>query len=265
MKNIIDRSKFGPWAIITGASSGIGKEFARQLAGEGFNLVLVARRVLLLNQVGAELSNEFKILYRAIEADLSKEIAIKKIAEETEDLEVGLLISNAGTGNVRKFFSAKDSDHKDILLLNATSHLSLTHHFGKKMLQRNKGGILLTGAMGATDGVPYMANEAGTKAYIQSLGKSLHTELKETGIHITVLITSPTETTVFSKLGFTRENVPMQPLSVEQCVSEALSALSKNKTTVLPGLKFRIMNALVPGSLSRDITGKIMRKNNHII
>ena len=265
MKNIMDRSKFGPWAIITGASSGIGKEFARQLARAGFNLVLVARRVLLLNQLGAELSNEFKIVYRAIEADLSKEIAIKKIAEVTEDLEVGLLISNAGTGNVRKFFLAEASDHKDILYLNATSHLSLTHHFGKKMLQRNKGGILLTGAMGATDGVPYMANEAGTKGYIQSLGKSLHTELKETGIHITVLITSPTETAVFSKLGFTRENVPMQPLSVEQCVSEALLALSKNKTTVLPGLKFRIMNALVPGSLSRDITGKIMRKNNHII
>ena len=265
MKNIIDRSKFGPWAIITGASSGIGKEFARQLARAGFNLVLVARRVLLLNQLGTELSNEFKILYRAIEVDLSKEIAINKIAEVTEELEVGLLISNAGTGNVRKFFSAEASDHKDILHLNATSHLSLTHHFGKKMLQRNKGGILLTGAMGATDGVPYMANEAGTKGYIQSLGKSLHTELKETGIHITVLITSPTETAVFSKLGFTRENVPIQPLSVEQCVAEALWALNKNKTTVLPGLKFRIISALVPGSLSRDITGKIMRKNNHII
>ena len=257
--------KFGPWAIITGASSGIGKEFARQLAREGFNLVLVARRLLLLNQLGAELSKEFKILYLAIEADLSNEMAIKKIAEVTEDLEVGLLISNAGTGHVRKFFSTEASDHKDNLHLNATSHLSLTHHFGKKMLQRNKGGILLTGAMGATDGVPYMSNEAGSKGYIQSLGKSLHTELKETGIHITVLITSPTETAVFNKLGFTRENVPIQPLSVEQCVSEALSALSKNKTTVLPGLKFRIMNALIPGSFSREITGKIMKKNNHII
>jgi hypothetical protein len=119
--------------------------------------------------------------------------------------------------------------------------------------------------MGATDGVPYMANEAGTKGYIQSLGKSLHTELKETGIHITVLITSPTETAVFGKLGFTRKNAPMQPLSVEQCVSEALLALSQNKTTVLPGLKFRIINALIPGSLSRDIAGKMMKKNNHII
>ena len=72
MKYIIDRNKFGPWAIITGASSGIGKEFARQLARGGFNLVLVARRLLLLNQLGTELSNEFKILYQAIGAYIQK-------------------------------------------------------------------------------------------------------------------------------------------------------------------------------------------------
>jgi len=265
MKNIIDKNKFGPWAVITGASSGIGKGFARQLAADGLNVVLVARRISLLEQLGAELAKEFRIGYRVIEADLSQETAIEKIADATDDLEVGLLVSNAGTGNVSKFFSTEEPEHRYILQLNAISHLSLTHYFGRKMLQRNRGGILLTGAMGAIDGVPYMANEAGTKGYIQSLGKSLHTELKGSGIHITVLITSPTDTPVFGKLGFTKKNTPLQPVSVEQCVSEALSALSKNKITVLPGLKFRIMNALTPASLSREITGKIMKKNNGII
>lgn len=262
---IIDKNKFGPWAVVTGASSGIGEEFARQLAADGLNVVLVARRIALLTQLGAELAKEFKIQYRVIEADLSEEIAIKKITDATDDLEVGLLISNAGTGNVGKFFWTDESDHRYIIQLNAISHFSLTLYFGKKMLKRNRGGVLLTGAMGAIDGVPYMANEAGTKGYIQSLGKSLHTELKETGIHITVLITSPTETAVFGKLGFTKKNVPVQPISVEQCVSEALLALSKNKITVLPGRKFRIINALAPGSLSREMTGKIMKKNNSII
>ncbi len=228
-------------------------------------MVLVARRISLLEQLGGELAKEFKIQYRIIDADLSEEIAIKKITDATDDLEVGLLISNAGTGNVRKFFSAEESDHRYILQLNAISHLSLTHYFGRKMAKRNRGGVLLTGALGATDGVPYMANEAGTKGYIQSLGKSLHTELKEFGIHVTVLITSPTETPVFGKLGFAKKNTPVQPISVEQCVNEALLALSKNKITVLPGLKFRIMNALMPGSLSREMTGKIMKKNNGIV
>lgn len=265
MKKILDKDEFGSWAIITGASSGIGKEFARQLAADGLNVILVARRLPLLEDVGKSLSKEFRIQYRTIEADLSEESAIKKITDATDDLEVGILISNAGTGNVRKFFSTELSDHKYILQLNAISHLSLTHYFGKKMASRKRGGILLTGAMGATDGVPYMSNEAGTKGYIQSLGKSLHSELKEFGLHITVLVTTPTETSVFYKLGFTLKNTPVQPISVEQCVTESLTAISKNKITVTPGIKFRIMNALIPGSLSRKITGKIMKKNNKII
>lgn len=264
MNTIIDKSRFGPWAIVTGASSGIGKEFARQLASDGLNIILVARRVSLLEELGTELAKEFNIQYRTVEADLSEESAIKKITQATDDLEVGILISNAGTGIVRKFFSAELSEHKYIFQLNATSHLSLTHYFGKKMANRKKGGILLTGAMGATDGVPYMANEAGTKGYIQSLGKSLHSELKEFGLHVTVLVTTPTETPVFYKLGFTKKNTPVQPISIEQCVTEALWALSKNKITVLPGLKFRIMNAFTPGSISRVMSGKMMKKNNRI-
>ena len=265
MKTIIDKNKFGPWAIVTGASSGIGKGFAQRLAADGLNLILVARRVSLLEELGSELAKEFKIQYRVIEADLSEESAIKKIIDATDDLEVGTLISNAGTGNVGKFFSVELSEHSYILQLNAISHLSLVHYFGKKMANRKKGGILLTGAMGATEGVPYMANDAGTKGYIQSLGKSLHSELKEFGLHVTVLVTTPTETPVFYKLGFTKKNTPVQPISIEQCVTEALWAFSKNKITVLPGLKFRIMTALTPDSLTRDMSGKMIKKNNGII
>ncbi|QEC61471.1 SDR family oxidoreductase [Mucilaginibacter ginsenosidivorans] len=119
--------------------------------------------------------------------------------------------------------------------------------------------------MGAIEGVPYMANDAGTKGYIQSLGKSLHNELMEFGLHVTVLVTTPTETPVFYKLGFTKKNTPVQPISIQQCVTEALSALSKNKVTVLPGLKFRIMAALTPGSLVRNMSGKMIKKNNGLI
>jgi len=103
------------------------------------------------------------------------------------------------------------------------------------------------------------------KGYIQSLGKSLHTEFREFGLHITVLVTSPTETPVLDQLGFSKDNIPMKPISTEQCVREALAALSANRITVLPGLKYRIMNALIPGSVSREMTGKIMKKNNGIV
>jgi len=264
MKNIINKDKFGPWAVITGASSGIGKEFARQLAISGLNLVLIARRLTLLEDIGKHLEKEFGIQFLALEADLATESSIEKITKATSNLEVGLLVSNAGTGKPGKFLSFSEQELRYILQLNAISHLSLVHFFARKMAARGKGGILLSGAMGAIDGVPYMANEAGTKGYIQSLGKSLHTEFKESGINITVLITSPTETPVLGKLGFNKDNIPMKPLSVGQCVKEALSAVCVNRTTVLPGLKYRIMNTIIPGSLSREMTGKIMKKNNRI-
>jgi uncharacterized protein len=265
MKNFMDKDRFGPWAIVTGASSGLGKEFARQLAAAGINLVLVARRLALLEEIGKNLAMEFGIRYRALEADLSLEDAIGQIAKATSDLDIGLLISNAGTGRPGRFLSFEEKELKYILQLNAGSHVSLTHYFGRRMLIRGKGGVLLTGAMGAIDGVPYMANEAGTKGYLQSLGKSLHTEFKEAGLYITVLVTSPTETPVLGKLGFNKDNIPMKPISAQQCVREALLALNANRITVVPGIRYRILNALVPGALSREMTGKIMKKNNGIV
>ena len=265
MKKIIDKERFGPWAIVTGASSGIGKEFARQLAADGLNLVLVARRLSLLEDLGRSLTKEFGIRYRVIEADLAEENSIEKIAAATDDLDIGLLISNAGTGKAGKFLSFEEDEQKWFVRLNALSHLSLTHYFGRRFSKRGKGGVLLTGAMGAADGVPYMASMAGSKALLLSLGKSLHMEFKESGLHITVLITPPTDTPIVSKLGFNKDTMPMKVLPVEQCVKEALLAFRANRATIMPGLKFRIANALVPASISRKMTGDLMKKNNGIV
>src|SRR5262249_15769659 len=150
------------------------------------------------------LAKEFGIEYRVVEADLAEESSIGKIAVATDDLDIGLLISNAGTGKPGKFLSFEEDEQKWFIQLNAISHLSLTHYFGRRLSKRGKGGVLLTGAMGAADGVPYMASMAGSKALLLSLGKSLHTEFKESGLHITVLITPPTDTPIIPKLGFNK-------------------------------------------------------------
>jgi hypothetical protein len=264
MGKLLNTEIFGPWALITGASSGIGAEFARKLAGEGFNLVLVARRQELLEDLGRNLTEEFGIRYLAVEADLGSGNFMENIGKATDGLDIGLLISNAGTGRPGKFLSFELEDLKYILQLNAVSHLELIHYFGRRLLRRGKGGVLLTGAMGASNGVPYMANESGTKGYILSLGKSLHTEFKESGIHLTVLVTSPTDTPVLGKLGFTRENMPMRPVSPKQCVKEALRALSVNRLTVIPGRKYRVMNSLMPGAIARKMMGNTIKKINKI-
>jgi hypothetical protein len=264
MKTLIDKNKFGPWALVTGASSGIGKEMAVLLASGGFDLVLVARRTQLLQKLSEDLADAYGTRSLAITADLSRDNAIGQIIDATNDLEIGLLISNAGTGKTGRLFDREEAELLDLVKLNAVSHLRLAYCFGKKMAERRKGGILLTGAMGAIHGVPYMANEAGTKGYIEGLGKSLHAELRELGVHVTVLITTPTDTDVFYDLGFTLENTPVKPLSARQCAKEALKALSANKITVVPGLKFKIMKALTPPSLSRAMSGKMIRTNNKI-
>src|SRR5579862_9009259 len=256
----IDKIKFGPWAIVTGASSGIGKEFSRQLAASGLNIVLVARRLELLNELGQNLENQFGVRCRAVQVDLSDEKFIGTIKEATQDLEIGLVVSNAGTGNPGEFLKHDRQLLHETLRLNTIAHLDITHHFGQKLSERRRGGIILVGALGAENGIPYMANDGGAKAYVHSLGEALHYEFKSLGVHVTVLAAGVTNTAVIEKFGLDPKTMPMNPMSVEQCVSEGLSGLGKNRSRVVPGHLNRIMNALVPASLARKMLADLLGK-----
>jgi short-subunit dehydrogenase len=264
MKKIVNGSMFGTWAMVTGASSGIGEGFAKELAACGFNLVLVARRRDMLEALARDLSSRYKIECLAIEVDLSKAGGQEVLFEKTRRLDIGLLISNAGTGDVGRFLDRAPDELAARIHLNATSHLLIAHHYARAMAAGKRGGILLTGAMGAVEGVPYMATEAATKGFIEALGKSLHSELRADNIHVSVLVTPPTETPVFYKLGFSLQNTPVKPLSVERCVKEALAGLAKNKMLVYPGLKFRVMRMVMPESVSRKMSARMLKKNNNI-
>src|SRR5260370_22048699 len=140
------------------------------------------------------------------------------------------------------------------------AHLDIAHHFGAKLTERRRGGIILAGAMGAENGVPCMANDGAAKAYVHSLGEALHYEFKPLGVYVTVLAAGFTNTAVLEKFGLDPKTMPMKPMSVEQCVSERLSALLKNRSRIVPCRLNRILNALVPASLARtmeaDLPGK---------
>jgi short-subunit dehydrogenase len=261
----VDTRRFGPWAVVTGASSGIGLEFARQLAGAGLNIVLVSRRPQVLAEIGAELTRDFGVEHRVVAADLSTEEGPQRIADATADLDVGLLVSNAGTGQPGNFLAFSETDLRQIAQLNAISYMVLTHHFGRRLVTRGRGGVLLVSAMGADEGIPYSAKEAATKALVSTLGRGLHVEFERLGLGLTVLVVSPTDTPIIDKMGFTRNAMPVKPMPVERCVQEALAALGANRASIMPGRLYRIMNRLMPASLSRRMTATMMLKSSTFV
>src|SRR6202048_649248 len=226
MRAALDKDRFGPWALVTGASSGIGKEFARQIAASGINIVLVARRENLLKEVGVEFSKRYGVEHRIIVLDVSREDFIGQLASATDDLDIGLVVSNAGTGNPGEFLKLDRQLLQATLRLSTMAHLDIAHHFGAKLAKRRRGGLILAGAMGAENGVPCMANDGAAKAYVHSLGEALHYEFKPLGVYVTVLAAGFTNTAVLEKFGLDPKTMPMKPMSVEQCVSEGLSRAS---------------------------------------
>src|SRR5271169_4441103 len=260
MKALLDKEQFGPWALVTGASSGIGPEFARQIAAAGINLVLVARREALLNEVGRHITRDFGVQFRALTLDLSQEGFIAKLAEHTKDLDIGLVVSNAGTANPGEFLKLDRELLQATLRLNTMSHLDIAHYFGRKLAERRRGGLILVGALGAENGIPCMANDGGAKAYVHSLGEALHYEFKPLGVYVTVLAAGVTNTAVLEKFALDPKTMPMKPMSVEQCVSEGFSGLVKNRSRIVPGRLNRILNALVPASLARKMLADLLGK-----
>jgi short-subunit dehydrogenase len=256
----VDTRTFGPWAIVTGASSGIGKEFARQLAANGLNVVLLARRLPLLEALGRQLENEFGVQYRAVGVDLAEDDFLETIEAATHDLDVGLLISNAGAGIPGEFLSLERGALLRIVRLNIIAHLDLAHHFGRRLATRGRGGMLLVSAMGAAQGIPYMANDSGTKAFVLSLGEALHVEFEKLGLHVTVLLPSPTDTPVLTEFGLDAKAMPMKPMSAQQCVDEGLAALGANRATHITGRMFRILTALTPRSVMTRMNGTMLAK-----
>ena len=260
MRAALDKKRFGPWALVTGASSGIGKEFARQIAASGIHVALVGRREDLLRTVGAECTRASGVQHRIIPLDLSEPDFLPVLADATRDLDIGLVVSNAGTGNPGEFLKHDRQLLQATLRLNTMAHLDITHHFGQKLGERRRGGIILVGALGAENGIPCMANDGGAKAYVHSLGEALHYEFKPLGVYVTVLAAGVTNTAVLDKFGLNPKTLPMKPMSVEQCASEGLSGLRKNRSRIVPGRLNRIMNALVPASLARKIEADILGK-----
>lgn len=256
----IDPRTFGPWAIVTGASSGIGEEFARQLAASGLNLALVARRRAALESLGSELARTFGVRYRSVELDLTDDDFIGRLADATRDLDIGLVISNAGSSTTGDFLTVDQRVWEHDLRLNTRAHLDLAHHFGQHLAQRKRGGLLLVSSTAALQGIPFSAEYSAAKAYVRTLGEALHVEFQRAGVHVTVLLPGATDTPLLAASGFDPKRLPVKPMSAQQCVAEGLAALSANHATHIAGRLNRILAAAMPRPLAIRMYGSLTRQ-----
>jgi short-subunit dehydrogenase len=194
-------SRYGPVALVTGASSGIGKAFAEALAAKGLNLVLVARRIDRLDELAARLTAEHGVKAHPLRVDLALPDAAQRMLDATATMDVGLLVSNAG-------FSMK-GDHADnptglmaeMLMVNCHAPLLLTHGFIPRLRKRGRGGIILTSSIEGLMGCPYSTAYSATKALVKSLGEGLWGELLPDGIDVLTLCPGATESEAAAKSG----------------------------------------------------------------
>ncbi|WP_431158257.1 SDR family NAD(P)-dependent oxidoreductase [Winogradskyella poriferorum] len=229
----VDRLKkdYGNWALVTGATSGIGKALATKLAEAGFNLVITGRRETQLNSLSTEFFDQYNVESIPIVGDLSRKEAVDSLLEETNHLSIGIVILNAGFGTSGKFVNSDIQNELNLVDLNCKAVLQMSHHFCNKMKdETRKGAIVLLSSMVAFQGVPNAANYGASKAYIQSFGEGLARELKPFGIDILCAAPGPV------KSGFAdRANMNMgMSLLPEDIAIPIIKAIGK-KSTLLPG------------------------------
>ncbi|WFE21333.1 SDR family NAD(P)-dependent oxidoreductase [Solwaraspora sp. WMMD937] len=255
---MVEIRSYGPWAVVTGASSGIGRAFAEHLAAAGLHLVLAARSTDRLETLATALTRAHGISCRVVTVDFSLAGSVAELVDATEDLDVGLLISNAGTGRPGLLLDQDLADLHRRLTVNATTHLNLTHAFGRRFVARGRGGIILVSALGAVHGLPNMAHESAAKAYVLNLGEALHHELAAAGIDVTVLLPGNVDTPIIDAYGIDRAAMPIRPQPVQNAVRESVAAFLRGRPTHIPGRSMRIMTRLLPRTRSIRLNGRML-------
>lgn len=200
--------KYGPWALVTGASSGIGEQFARLLAAEGLNVVLVARRGDRLKVLTEELRVQHGIAAEFLPLDLSDPNFIEPLLKLCEDKDIGLVISNAGFGLKGLHHEIPLDKLSAMLDVNCRATLMITHTFAPTLIERGRGGIILTSSMEGFFGVPWSAAYSATKAFVLSLGEALWSELRRHNTDVLVLAPGSTDTETHIAQGIAREDLP---------------------------------------------------------
>ncbi|MGA9491902.1 MAG: SDR family NAD(P)-dependent oxidoreductase [Mycobacterium sp.] len=249
--------KYGPWALVAGASDGVGAAFAEAIAERGVNVVLVARRQAVLDEVAAAIADRTGVQTHTLAVDLAEFDATATIAAATEDLDIGFLVYCAGADpNFEPFLANPIATAEAMVHRNCVVPMQLCHHFAPAMVDRGRGGIVIFGSGAGLAGGPNMVAYGATKAFDMVFAEALWSELHDKGIDVLGLILGKTNTPALRRLERTRgvlsseDDAPSDAASVDEVIREAFDNLG-NGPTVMAG---DMMRAVAPilASLTRN-------------
>lgn len=255
------REQYGPWAVITGASDGIGRAVAKRVAAEGLDIVLAARSEGRLQELADELEQSYGVKTQLVTEDLSQKSGVATLLEATDVLEVGLAVLAAGFGTAGPFTDTAPADELEMIAVNVAAVAQLAQAFASRMAARRRGGIVLFGSILGWQGVPGQANYAATKAYVQSLAEGLHRELKPRGVDVLSVAPGPVHTGFAARAGLT-----MKSAAAPEVVAEAMWSALGRRATVVPGAQAKFLTAslrVLPRQLRSIILGRVMASMRH--
>lgn len=220
--------EYGEWALVTGASAGIGTEFARQLAAQKINVALVARRAERLRALAMELTQRHGVQTRVVPEDLERDDAVDRIAQQVHDLPIGILVNNAGFSSVGRFERVPREKILGMVRVNCVAVAALTHAFLPAMKARGRGAIIIVSSAAAYQPLGLAATYAATKAFDLMLGEALWAENRDSGVDVLVLSPGPVDTEFQAVAGETA-HPGATPASV---VEVAFAALGRKPSVV---------------------------------
>ena len=254
------QNQYGPWALITGASAGLGAEFARQIAQKGLNVVLVARRKDRLNALSQKLVQTHHLHTRIIVEDLTSAGACERVAQAVSDLEIGLLINNAGFGLSGFYHELSPERLTQMTVLNCVVPVLLTNQFLPLMQQRKKGGIVFFASTASYQPCPTFAVYGATKTFNLMLGEALYREYKDQGIDILALSPGYTHTE-FASVANIAQAGTFRQASAQDVVRHGLKALGKKGSAIHGWFNFLFTFCVrfLPRKLVTNITYKALK------
>lgn len=253
--------RYGPWAIVAGASEGLGFAFAEALAARGLNLLLVARRPDVLGNAAENLTARYAVEVQPVALDLSDPTAAEAVQAASKNREVGLIVYNAAYSLIGPFLDHSLDEHRKELAVNCHGPLAFAHNFGAQLKRRGSGGLVLVSSLAGFNGSAMLVNYAATKAYNLVLAEGLWDEFQRYGVDVLAVCAGATRTPSYERNTPTERESRFVPVQCPEDVArEALAALGR-RPVLIPGRANRLAAGFMRRLLTRRRAVRLMSRN----